>query len=373
MLRRMTAVGLVCAISLLACRAVLGIEDWPGDAASASDGAVEGDAYAPTLLAGNLGAPHGILVNGASFYVAESGGTNVYTGSKVDGGYTVFAPALLGPDRLATDGNTLFWTDDVNLPGSSMDPAGAVYTGPSTFCTNQAACFLASDLPAPYGIAVQGSTVFFTTVGSTNNSGSGCPTTAWVGSVLSCPTTGSCAVTGCAMDAGGPKAIATQQTQLRGIAADETNVYWADPGDHVVRFCSQPNCLEGAQTFAMNVGSPFDVVSNGTTVFFTDRTGNLYACPTTGCGSAQPTPLASGLTDPLLVAVDSKNVYVTLYAGGAIAWCLLPSCVGGPTMLATGRNHPYGIVSDGTYIYWTEEGSSGPTSTDGAVYKLRIQ
>jgi len=70
------------------------------------------------------------------------------------------------------------------------------------------------------------------------------------------------------------------------------------------------------QAFAQlkTTSSPFDVFSDGKTVYFTDRTGGaLYACPTTGCGGS-PTQLSGNIADPLLIAADSAAVYVTSYA-----------------------------------------------------------
>ncbi len=328
-----------------------------------------------TVLATGLGAPHGILVNGASLYVANNGSINVQILSKIDGtGLKNFATSQLLPDRLATDGTTLFWTNDSNNPhpasGQIEEEAFA-----QTCCncqTNATFCYLVQDLPAPYGIAVQGGNIFFTTTAQTNNAGSGCPTDAWVSSVLSCPTYG-CATTACNAS-GGPVVLASNQTKLGGIAADATNIYWADTGAGVVRFCPQPSCTGGPKTFATGT-APFDVVSDGKTVYFTDRgAGTVNACPTTGC-SGSPTVLMKGITDPLLVAVDAAAVYVTSYASGAagkgsIAGCALP-CTSGATTIATGLDAPYGVTLDSTYVYWTEEGSAGTASTDGVVSKIK--
>lgn len=325
----------------------------------------------PTVLAGGLGAPHGILVSGATLYVANHGSITVESMSAIDGtGLKLFATSQLFPDRLATDGTNLFWTADANV---STDPGGSInfeafsqsYCAPPSYTY----CYLARNLPSPYGIAVAGGTIFVTTLDATNNGPTGCAG-AWTSSVLSCSASAGCATVACAT-AGGPGVLASGQTQLAGIAADAKNVYWADSGAHVVRFCPQPSCTGGPSTFAQIGGAPFDVVSDGSRVYFTDRSGgNLYACPTTGCAGA-PTLLASGLDDPALVAVDGKAAYVTEYAGGAVARCDLPSCAGGAVTVAKGLKAPYGVALDSNYVYWSEEGSNGVASTDGSVSKLR--
>ena len=333
----------------------------------------------PTLLASALGAPHGILLNGTQLYVANNGSINVQSMSKIDGtGLKNYASSQLFPDRLAASPSTLYWTNNANSP----HPAGGrveeeAFDG--SFCNTQTQslfCYIADDLPSPYGIAVQGGTIFLTTTASTNNAGAGCAPDSWVSSVLSCSASFGCATTACATS-GGPGVIASGQTKLGSVAADATNVYWADTGAHTVRFCPQPNCGV-PQTFAQlgSTASPFDVVSDGKTVYFTDRSGStLYACPTTGC-AGKPTVLASNIDDPLLIAVDSAAVFVTSYAKGApgkgsIVGCALP-CQNGVTTIANGLKAPYGIAVDSGYVYWSEEGSAGsPASIDGAVKKIK--
>ncbi len=326
----------------------------------------------PTLLAGGLGAPHGILLHDPSLYVANNGSINVQVMSKIDGtGLKNFATSQLLPDRLATDGTTLFWTNDSNnpFPASGQIEEEAF---DQSFCnvqTSSTFCYLVENLPGPYGIAVQSGNIFFTTTASTNNAGVGCPTTAWASSVLSCPTTG-CATTSC-NTSGGPVVLASGQTKLASITADAANVYWADTGAGVVRFCPQPSCAGGPKTFVQtNGGQPFDVLSDGTNVFFTDRkAGTVSACPLSGCGTS-PTVLMQGIKDPLLLAVDATAVYATSYAGGAIVGCKRP-CSTGAVTIAQGLKAPYGIVLDASYVYWTEEGTAGSASTDGAVSKIK--
>lgn len=333
----------------------------------------------PTLLVGGLGAPHGILINGSNLFVANNGSINVQVMSKIDGtGLKNYASSQLFPDRLAASATTLFWTDNAN----NTSPAGGrieeeYFDG--SYCNpqnNAQFCYIADNLPSPYGIAVQGDTIFITTTASTNNAGGACATDAYVNSVLTCSASNGCYPATQCGTSGGPGVIASGQTKLASVAADAKNVYWADTGAHAVRFCPQPTC--GApQTFVQlgTTASPFDVFTDGKTVYFTDRTGNtLYACPSTGC-AGNPTVLASNIDDPLLIAADSAAVFVTSHAGGAagkgsIVGCALP-CQNGVTTIASGLKAPYGIVLDSSYVYWSEEGSSGTVSTDGSVQKIK--
>ena len=324
----------------------------------------------PTQLASSMAAPHGVLVNGSNLYVAESGSFLDVMSSADGTGLKHYADGtggVVGPDRLATDGTNLFWTDNVNLASGVGGSLWAGSLNQTTKCNATSYyCYYSNDLPAPYGIAVQAGSIFATTTGTTNNSGGGCPTTDWVTSVLRCSTNGCEVTAGCVGT--GPTVLATG-TQPAGIAADATNVYWADLAAKTISYCPQPGCTGGPKPFAQNLGGPFDVISDGTTVFFSDRVGGaLYSCPTTGCGQ---TKLAGSLNDPLLITSDGTTLYATLYQGGSLIACTLPDCAGGPVTLATGLHHPYGVTTDANYVYWTEEGSQGPNSIDGSVSKLR--
>ncbi len=326
----------------------------------------------PKLLANALGAPHGIVVSGSRLYVANNGSINIQVMSTLDGtGLKNFATSQLLPERLTADTATLYWSDDTN----GGHPANGAVESESLSSTLAQSVILAQDLPAPYGIAVEGTNVFFTTTAATNASAGGCPTNAWVNAVLSCPATTGCYVAACNVS-GGPTILAQNQTKLGGIAVDGKNLYWADTGASVIRWCSQPICAGGPKTFASGLKEPFDVVSDGAHVYFTDRiAGTISSCPVGGCGSG-PTVLATGIDDPLLIAVDAQNVYVTAYAksapgSGALVSCDLPACANGLVTLAKNLNGPYGVATDATYVYWSEEGSKGAASTDGTVSKLK--
>ncbi len=330
---------------------------------------------APTVLASSLPGPHGLLVHGASLYVANHGSISVQVLSAIDGtGLKNFATSQLFPDRLATDGANLYWTDNANL---STTPGGTIEYGNFDQTTDCAVngdagflyCYNIEFLPSPYGLAIQGSDMYVTTLDSANNGPTGCAGQ-YVNAVVKCPTFG-CVVNDCATT-GGPTVLATG-TKLASVATDATNVYWADTGANVINFCPIADCAANIKPFATNLAAPFDVFSDGTNVYFTDRSaGTLSRCPTTGCGNS-PTILTSSLTDPLLVAVDAKNIYVTSYAGGTVSSCDLPSCSGGAKVIAKNLKAPYGIALDSTYVYWTEEGSNGSLSQDGAISKLKRQ
>ena len=81
--------------------------------------------------------------------------------------------------------------------------------------------------------------------------------------------------------------------------------------------------------------------------------------------------LASGLNQPVRIAVNGTNVYViesaNLVAGaGSVKKISLSG--GGIITLVEGLNGPTDIALDNTHIYWTELGTDG---TDGSVKKMQ--
>jgi hypothetical protein len=103
--------------------------------------------------------------------------------------------------------------------------------------------------------------------------------------------------------------------------------------------------------------------------------GGVMQAPIAG---GPPMTLASGVPDPLGIAVDSANVYwvnagttssvdgrATRTWNGDGSVMKVPIGGGTPTVLASGLSGPYGIAIDGTSVYWTNVG-------DGTVMKVGL-
>jgi hypothetical protein len=111
------------------------------------------------------------------------------------------------------------------------------------------------------------------------------------------------------------------------------------------------------------------VVDNSSVYWTASDTGTIQQVSING---GAVTTLASGLNQPMRVAVDATHVYWTENAGGiagAGAVRSVPVAGGTVTTLASALNSPYAIVADGSSIYWTELGTNG---TDGTIKKIGV-
>jgi hypothetical protein len=108
-------------------------------------------------------------------------------------------------------------------------------------------------------------------------------------------------------------------------------------------------------TIASNQSSPDFLVSNGTTVFWTNQgTNQVMSAPADGTGTVLPTQLNTSNengTIPAGIAIDSTNVYyVTKTAGGGLAE-YVPLAGGPVTDLGSGSYSTIAVDDDN--VYWT--------------------
>jgi hypothetical protein len=233
---------------------------------------------------------------------------------------------------LASDGSTLYWVD--GKAGGTVARCGVTSCTPSP---------IVSSRPMPIRIALDASgTPFWTEFGTgTTTDGS-----VWT------------------LNAGGPAMIAAHRFGPEGIVADSSFVYWAElDGNDLVRYArstATPSTFGPAQT------GPVSVVLDGTGgAYWTDSgDGTVNTCPVANCMAATTTPVVPGRTSPWGLAIDASFLYVTELTGtGSVLRC--DHAGGGLTQLGGGpQSFPLRIVSDGTSVYWTNQGSA---SGNGSV------
>jgi hypothetical protein len=138
-----------------------------------------------------------------------------------------------------------------------------------------------------------------------------------------------------------------------------------------------------------NIASIVGVALDTSNAYFASTiNGTILTCPLTGCGGA-PTVLSpdslmadAGQLLPWRLATDEANVYwdLTRYetnlagpAEGQVLACAKAGCNGSPTVLASGLRNPWGLVTDGTNVYFLEHGDTRTANAkDGRVAKCAV-
>ena len=124
-----------------------------------------------------------------------------------------------------------------------------------------------------------------------------------------------------------------------------------------------PLLLLGGDSF----DSPYDVVVDGGTLFCSTY-DKIRFLPAGGGGSATTLFGAGDLI--LRIALDADRVYWTEYNGGLVRSV---SRSGGPvSTLASGLDHPEGVVVDGSYLYIAEVGVGNQCGQAGLGRILRL-
>ena len=145
--------------------------------------------------------------------------------------------------------------------------------------------------------------------------------------------------------------------------ATSYNIYWS----------TTSGVTKTTGTQIANATSPYTHTgrTNGTTYYYVVTAVNSYgegseSSEVSGTPVAPtPTILASGLSNPFKITVDSTSVYWTESSGGAVK--KVSKNGGAVTTLASGLNWPLDIAIDSTSVYWTE--ALNPT---GKVKKVSI-
>jgi sugar lactone lactonase YvrE len=262
------------------------------------------------------------------------------------------------PWSIAVDGQFVYWDNRV--------ASGAVLKVPLTgggFLT------LAAEQPEPEGLALDAQYVYWanfaggtimrlalaggvpTVVASGQSGPAGI--TAWGGTVFWTNWNGNSVMR--VVPGNAPSPLATGQSSPHRIATDGSSVWWTNWAGNTVR---RVDALGGTAVTVASSGQPLGVTLDSGWVYWTDASSILRA-PIEG---GPVTTLATGQDHPSGIVVDADNVYFTCHAPGGSVRRVLKT--GGPVItLAAAQNLPVYLATDATSLYWTNSGS-------GTVMKL---
>jgi len=228
--------------------------------------------------------------------------------------------------------------DAQNVYAVSQD--GRIVSAPLT--GTMAVTVLATAQPQPYALAVDGTNVYWSTIGSGAGNG----------------TIMACAKTGCGQV---PTTLASgiHVQYPYGIATTAGLVYWTS-----FNFGGELNTVSTTggtmSTPGTNLGYPYEVAIAGTTILTVlyGQGGGVATLTTTGGG--QPYHVAGGQSFPTEGTTDGVSAYWTLTIPSAQngATLMKASLTSGlpPQVLATGVQPAGSVAVDGTWVYWLSNG-----------------
>jgi hypothetical protein len=178
----------------------------------------------------------------------------------------------------------------------TFDSGSGTYLGSVVRCALPAGCgaspsSLAGTQDGPYGVAVDGTSVFF----GTNGGGTS-------GNAYKCPLAGCGAAT--------PTKISPTSQIPYWMAADAANVYWATATTVVKSDQTKMDAVPMASGIAAR-----SLLVDAKNVYWVNSAGGLVqSCAIEGCNGT-PTNIASGLSCPGYLAQDSEALYWTTGSG----------------------------------------------------------
>ncbi|WP_438032366.1 hypothetical protein [Sorangium sp. So ce204] len=175
-----------------------------------------------------------------------------------------------------------------------------------------------------------------------------------------------------------PVVVAAMQRRPFSLAADSERIYWTNHGsgdraDGELR--AAPKGGGSRITLASAQARPRDVALGGGAIFWTEGgldPGRVRRLDLSASGEL-PTVLASEQGVPEGLVWREGEVFFTSWDGGTVS--RIPDVPAEPDVLASQQAHPYRIVADKEYLYWTNQGHTSQGGEDdaatGAIMVLR--
>ncbi len=319
----------VSAVALAGCAGLLGIEDRTADE---SDGSVDA---AGGLLDHGSGEPDGAVV------------LSVETGAGLESG-ALNAPETSAPEPdAAAGGSDAYGASDTQGAYDVQTVPEATAPGEAGSCADP--CPLKTGLNNPWAMASDANRVYWVEYGSDQGTADG--------------VAASCPVSGCDS---GLVVYTSTETNPKGIAVDDQNVYWgsvspSDTNTGAIWSCPIAGCAAGHPTKLAIAISPWGIALDSSYVYWVDNDDNsVHRVPkTSGAGGvlAENSVLYDGVSgdtvEPQQCAVDATSVYFTDVNGSVYQ---IPITGGTPVVIGSGPRGSvnFGLALDSTSLYYAE-------------------
>jgi hypothetical protein len=159
------------------------------------------------------------------------------------------------------------------------------------------------------------------------------------------------------------RTVAPNQQSPTVVAVDGTSVYWL-----TFKSVMKASRDGGCPITIAAATSPASLVVSGGTVYWNTHTagasgtGQIVACPATGCTASGPATIAATSVDDTVddaIDVDATNVYWANEISGSVFACRLVGCTT-PRAIDSGEVHPRYMRLTGGSLYWTQGSEVSP-------------
>jgi len=354
-----TVLAVTTVVSLVACNAIIGTRDLAYDADAAGGGETDGPGVTQDGQSGGQDATT-IMDAGRLDGAASCPGVDLTMDQKNCGACghdcmggactaskcqpTKLFSGALATYGLAVDGTNIYFTD-IN--------GGAVYAMPKDAPAPSTATKIADTAdPLVYDVIADTNGVFFSW-GSSSSGSKG-------------------ALETISPDGGNRRALLSDASIPRGLSMDNINVYFALTYLSPVEVGSVPRNAAGANPTILSANEPDtdNTFVSGTYVYWGGESKTAVRFCTTVAGGCAPTlkDFVTGLNASEALGGNSKSVFIS---GSDI---LYQATKGGSSAAGVAQMQPqvYSIAADDKDIYWLDLGTNGASFKDGSIRHCAI-